>query len=137
MRADNSRYLRAAAQQRQAEALSKAVAAPNKLRDERRPITFQAVAKEAGVSRGYLYTEHRLRSRIEEARQTMTPAPAAPRPRADVRASDSSLLQRLEQAHQRIRKLRSDNEQLRKELAHALGRTRCRCSHGDQPNSQH
>ena len=40
------------------------------------------------------------------------------------RASDASLLRRLETAHRRIRQLTQDNQQLREQLARALGQQR-------------
>ncbi|SDC93409.1 hypothetical protein SAMN05444580_102125 [Rhodococcus tukisamuensis] len=48
----------------------------------------------------------------------------ATRPVAASRASDDSLLMRLELAHQRIRKLSEENAELRQQLARSLGELR-------------
>ncbi|MEV6654950.1 hypothetical protein [Streptomyces sp. NPDC051219] len=70
-------------------------------------ITFETVAREAGVSRSWLYSQQDLRAEIERLRARHS-VPAA-RPVIDrQRASDASLLRRLEVATERSRQLGAD-----------------------------
>jgi Family of unknown function (DUF6262) len=95
--------------------------------DERPPrlcrrVTLQPGAH-AGVSRSWLYAQPDLRTEIDRLRTAHRRAPASPVP-ARQRASDASLLRRLEAAQQRIRHLAEENRQLREHLAQALGQQR-------------
>ncbi|WP_308465156.1 DUF6262 family protein [Rathayibacter soli] len=124
MPADNSRHLRAAARKRSADTRQKAVKALRRLDSSGTPVTFESVAREAGVSRSWLYTQTDLRAEIERLRRrgrTASPAPVVPDRQ---RASDTSLLRRLEAATERIRHLEHDNRELRDSLAEALGQQR-------------
>ena len=86
-------------------------------------ITFDALAREAAVSRSWIYNQPDLRAEIERLRDR--PHPAAGRLVPDrQRSSDASLLHRVELATQRIRELETDNTQLRHALAEALGERR-------------
>lgn len=87
-------------------------------------ITFDAVAREAGVSRSWLSSQADLRGEIQALRARRQPPASTPRTRHRQAASDASLLRRLEAATQRIRQLEEDNRQLREALAEALGATR-------------
>jgi hypothetical protein len=60
--------------------------------------------------------------------------PNAPPIPAHQRASDASLRQRLEAANTELRQLRHENQQLREQLAWALGDHRAAQLHG-QPNA--
>ncbi|MBU8869218.1 DUF6262 family protein [Paenarthrobacter aromaticivorans] len=122
-RPDNSRHLVKAAQQRAALTRSKAVQALRTLHAEGRPVTFDAVAKYARVSRSWLYTQPDLRAEIEHLRQIQAAAEPTPESRPQ-RASEASLRQRLEAANDRIRRLNDENQRLRQQLAHALGQRR-------------
>lgn len=122
-RPDNSRHLIKAAQQRAALTRSKAVQALRTLHAEGRPVTFDAVAKYARVSRSWLYTQPDLRAEIERLRQNHASAEPTPESRPQ-RASEASLRQRLEAANDRIRRLNDENQRLRQQLAHALGQRR-------------
>ena len=86
-------------------------------------ISFEAVATEAGVSRSWLYTQPELRAEIERLRQRHSPRsdPIVPRRQ---RASEASLLRRLEVANERIRDLQAENTRLRAAVAEALGTNR-------------
>lgn len=124
MQADNSRHIRAAARKRSADTRQKAMKALRRLDSCGAPITFDTVARQAGVSRSWLYTQTDLRAEIERLRhrhQTVSPAPIVPDRQ---RASDTSLLRRLEAATERIRHLEHDNRELRDSLAEALGQQR-------------
>ena len=124
MRADNSRHLAAAARNRADQTRAKALRALRDLDDAGRPVTFEAVARKAGVSRSWLYSQPGMRAKIDELRARHQPSPAAtPTPHRQ-RATDDSLLRRLEATTERMRQLEEDNRQLRQALAQALGAAR-------------
>lgn len=133
MRADNTGQLIRAARHRSNQTRERAVQALRRLDRTGAAVTLQAVAREAQVSRSWLYTQIDLRLEIDRARarqQRATPVPAPP-PRQ--RASDASLLRRLEAATERIRRLETDNAQLRDALARTLGEQRTRALLGPGP----
>ena len=125
MRADNSRHLIKAAQQRAELTRRRAGAALLRMDSTGKPITFESVAREAGVSRSWLYAQTDLRVEIERlrARHQTQPTSAVPPPQRQ-RASDPSLLRRLEAATEKIQRLERDNRELRDALAQALGEHR-------------
>ena len=124
MRSDNSQHLVAAARKRATQTRRRAITALRRIADNPGAISFDSVASEAGVSRSWLYAQPDLRAQIEQlrARNHQRPATAAPPERQ--RATDASLLRRLEAAADRIRRLEQDNQQLRAALAQALGEHR-------------
>jgi len=124
MRSDNSAHLLAAARKRSSQTRRRAEAAIARITDTAAPVTFDSVAREAGVSRSWLYAQPDLRANIDRLRQR-TPARTAPAalPVAQ-HASDTSLLRRLEAATDRIRRLELDNSDLKDTLEHALGQNR-------------
>lgn len=124
MRADNSHHVVQAAQRRAQQTHQRAVTALRRMDATGQRITFDAVAREAGVSRSWLYAQDDLRAEIERLRQRNPAAPSTPVPPQRQRAPDSSLLRRLEAATSRIRYLEADNQQLRDALARALGERR-------------
>lgn len=124
MRADNTRYVIQAAQHRAQQTRQRAVTTLRRMDAAGQRITFDAVSREAGVSRSWLYAQDDLRTEIEGLRQRHPAAAAAPVPPARQQASASSLLRRLEAATARIRHLEADNQQLRDALARALGERR-------------
>jgi uncharacterized protein DUF6262 len=124
MRADNSRHVIAAARRRAADTRKRAESALRRMDKNGLPITFDAVAKQARVSRSWLYNQADLRAEIERLRARRGSAsPSRPVPDRQ-RASDASLLRRLESAAERIRRLETENKQLREALAMALGERR-------------
>lgn len=124
MRADNSRHVIAAAHRRAAATRKRAVAALRRMDNAGQPITFDSVAKQAQVSRSWLYNQPDLRAEVERLRARHT-RPSQLRSVPDrQRASDTSLLRRLESATERIRRLEEQNVQLREALALALGERR-------------
>ncbi|MBV8182301.1 MAG: transposase [Mycobacterium sp.] len=123
MRADNSRHIITAAQQRRELTRAKAIQALRILDNAGAVITFETVAQTAGVSRSWLYAQPDIRAEIERLRGTGRRAPATPIPSRQ-RSSDTSLLKRLEAAHQRNRRLCDENDALRRQLAEALGQLR-------------
>ena len=125
MRADNTGPLINAARQRHELTRAKAVQALREFDQASTPVTFEAVARAAGVSRSWLYAQADLRVEITRLREATHRSPSPPIP-ASQRASDASLLQRVTQANQRNRQLTDDNARLRRQLARALGDQRAR-----------
>jgi hypothetical protein len=123
MRADNSRHVIAAARRRAEQTRQRASAALRRMDATGQRITFDAVAREAGISRSWLYAQDDLRAQIERLRQRH-PGGTPPLPPQRQQASATSLLRRLEAATARIRRLEADNQQLRDALARALGQSR-------------
>lgn len=123
MRADNTAHLLAAARARADATRDQAVGALRRMIAAGDQITFESVARMAGVSRSWLYTQPDLRTTIAEHRGHQSPAAPSTPPRRR-RATDASLLRRLEAAAQRIQRLENDNQNLRHALEEALGAQR-------------
>jgi Family of unknown function (DUF6262) len=123
MRADNSIHLTTAAQQRHEYTRAKAIAAMHELNRAGAVLTFESVARHAGVSRSWIYTQADIKDEIRRLRDQGQHQPSAAIP-AQQRASDDSLRQRLELANRRNRELADENQRLRRQLAHALGQLR-------------
>ena len=127
MPADNSHHVISAARRRAQATRSRAVAALRRMDNAGLPVTVDALAREAGVSRSWLYSQPDLRAKIQRLRDRPRPA-AGPLVPDRQRASDTSLLRRIEVATQRIRELETDNKRLRQALAEALGEHRASIS---------
>lgn len=112
-----------AAATRHRRAVERAERAVQDLDGEGAPISFQAVARRAGVSRQWLYTQPELRARIERLRDRQAPSAADEVP-AHQRATESSLRQRLETLRAENQRLREENASLKTELAIAYGQQR-------------
>ncbi|WKK24108.1 DUF6262 family protein [Streptomyces olivoreticuli] len=123
MPADNSHLIVAAARRRSAATRRRAVAALHRMDAASTAITFETVAREAGVSRSWLYNQPDLRAEIERLRARHRVPATRPVPDRQ-RASDLSLLRRLEAATKRNRQLEAENRELREALALALGERR-------------
>ncbi|WP_137875578.1 DUF6262 family protein [Rhodococcus sp. Q] len=125
MRADNSHHITAAARRRSAATRKRAIIALRRMDNAGRPVTFDALAREAKVSRSWLYNQPDLRAEIERLRARRNGTAPGPPPVPDrQRASDASLLRRLESATERVRYLEAENRQLRDALAVTLGERR-------------
>ena len=85
-------------------------------------ISFQSVARRAGVSRQWLYTQPALRAEIERLRDRVS-AHANGIPTRQ-RATEASLRQRLESVRTENQRLRAENATLKNELAIAYGQQR-------------
>jgi hypothetical protein len=120
MPAERAAPLAAAAARRRATALERARAALADLDAQAKPVTFQAVARAAGVSRQWLYTQPELRAQIERLRDRQPPG----RRPAHERASEASLRQRVEALRDENQRLRHEVHELRAELALAYGHQR-------------
>lgn len=135
MRPDNTAAIIAAAQRRRELTRAKAIRALRELDHAGTPVTFEAVARAAGVSRSWLYGQPDLRAEIQHLRETTRRASAPPVP-VRQRASDASLLARLQTSLEKNRKLAEENQRLRRQLAQALGdqRVSARSSHKPSPS---
>lgn len=133
MPADNIDRLAESARQRHELTRSKAIRALRELDRAGTPVSFEVVARNADVSRSWLYTQPDIRAEIERLREATrhSPAPAIP---AAQRTSDASLLTRLQAANENNRLLTQENQRLRRQLAHALGDQRTRPR--DRPSSR-
>lgn len=124
MRADNTHHVIAAARRRSEQTRRRALAALRRMDATGTPINFDTVSREAKVSRSWLYSQPDIRAEIERLRgRRPAHTPAATLPDRQ-RASDASLLRRLEAATGRIRQLEAENRQLQDALARALGERR-------------
>lgn len=123
MLADNSHHLIAAAQRRHEATRAKATQALRDLDREGGGITFRIVAQRAQISRSWLYTQPDICAEIRRLRDLQQGAVGVPLP-ASQRSTNASLLRRLEVANARVRDLTTKNQQLRKQLEHALGQLR-------------
>lgn len=135
MRADNSQHIVEAARRRSEYTRSKAIQALRSLDAAGEAVTFDAVAKQAGVSRSWLYGQPDLRAEVERLRAAHRRAPTSPVP-ARQRTSDASLLRRLEAANTRVRQLTQENHRLRDQLASALGEQRAERITSNQARGQ-
>jgi len=134
MQADNSHHVIDAARRRSQVTRRRAAAALRRMDNAGRPITVDALAREACVSRSWLYSQPDLRAEIERLRDRPRPAAGQLVPDRQ-RSSDASMLRRVEVATQRIRELETDNKRLRHALAEALGERRTAPSPENSPRS--
>ena len=85
------------------------------------PVTFAGIARAAGVSRSWLYTQPDISGQIRRLRQETDNAGFARPIPAGQRATDASLRARLTAALDRNKQLADQNARLRRQLARALG----------------
>ncbi len=123
MPADNTANLITAARHRHELARAKAIRALRELDQAGGRITFEIVARTAGISRSWLYSQPDIRDQVQQLRDANR-GTSAPRVPAGQRASGTSLMHRLEAANDRNRQLTKENQQLRRQLAEALGQRR-------------
>ncbi len=130
MRPDNTAPIIAAARRRHELTRARAIQAIRELDRAGTPVTFAAVAGQAGVSRSWLYSQPDIRGQIQQLRNTTSRSATAPVP-ASQRASDASLLRRIEAAHgerkqllQERARLIQERDQLRRQVARMLGEQR-------------
>ena len=121
--------LGAAATSRSQAAKARAKTALRALDARGEPITFQAVAHTAGVSRQWLYTQPELREEIEQLRAKSGELEGWLVP-ARERASENSLRHRNRALLEENQRLRAELAALKDELAIALGELRDRRSSG-------
>ncbi|MGW2512283.1 DUF6262 family protein [Streptomyces scopuliridis] len=80
MRADNSQHIVDAGRRRSGYTRAKAVQALRTLDAAGEPVTFETVAKQAGISRSWLYAQPDLRAEIERLRSAHRREPRSPVP---------------------------------------------------------
>jgi hypothetical protein len=114
--------LNQAAAARHRRTIERAEPALRELDAEGAAISFQSVARRAGVSRQWLYTQPGLRQQIEALRDR-GPVRTDSVP-ARQRASEASLRQRLQSLRDENQRLREENHSLKTELALAYGQQR-------------
>jgi hypothetical protein len=100
---------------------SRAVQALRELDRAGAPVTFASVARAAGISRSWLYTQRDISSQIRRLRQETNAVRSAGGIPAAQRATDASLRARLAAALDRNKQLADENAQLHRQLARALG----------------
>jgi hypothetical protein len=98
MRADNTIHLITAAHRRHELTRAKAIRALRELDQAGNPVTFETIAREAEVSRSWLYTQPDIKDEIHRLRALGNRTPNQPTPTRQ-RATESSLLRRLEIAN--------------------------------------
>ena len=112
---------------------SRAVQALRELDRSGARVTFADVARAAGVSRSWLYTQPDISGQIRRLRKTTDDTGSAGAIPAGQRATDASLRARLTAALNRNKQLADDNARLRRQLARALGDQRPRIRSGNDP----
>jgi hypothetical protein len=100
---------------------AKAVQALRELDRAGAPVTFAGVAKAAGVSRSWLYTQPDISGQIRRLRQSTDGTGSAGAVPSGQRATDASLRARLAAALDRNKQLADENARLRRQLARTLG----------------
>jgi Family of unknown function (DUF6262) len=140
MSADAATPLAAAARRRHELTRARAIQAIRELDRAGTAVTFTAVAGQARVSRSWLYSQPDICRQIRQLREATTGrSTRAPIP-ASQRASDTSLLRRLETAHAENRRLsgecaqlRAEIARLRRQIARLLGEQRQAGAHARDP----
>ena len=123
MRADNTAHLITSARNRHEITRARAMRALREVDVSGQPVSFEALARIAGVSRSWLYTQPDIRAEIQRLRD-LDRRPLLRPTSTDQRGSDASLARRLEIALARNRELAADNQRLRRRLAIAIGSLR-------------
>lgn len=118
-----SSALVAAAHERAQDTRRRAVDALRRCDAAGEPVTFTSLARAAGVSRSWLYRQPDLRAEIDRFRAAAGNSPA-PRVPSAQRASTDSLRRRLEATLDEIQRLKTENHQLREEVARRFGQQR-------------
>jgi hypothetical protein len=118
----NTTGLAEAADRRSERAVERARRAIRRLDKAGEPVSFQSVAREAGVSRQFLYGHAQLRGEIERLRAAHLEAAEVIPPAQ--RASEASLKTRNQTLLDENRRLREQVDGLREELAGAWGEVR-------------
>jgi hypothetical protein len=118
----NTTGLAEAADRRSQQAVERARRAIRRLDKAGEPVSFQSVAREASVSRQFLYSHDQLRGEIERLRAAHLEAVEAIPPAQ--RASEASWKARNQMLLDENRRLREEVAGLREELAGAWGEVR-------------
>ncbi|PYE13472.1 hypothetical protein DFR67_11626 [Williamsia limnetica] len=125
MRADNSPALADSARKRAQETAHRAAQILADAEGRQETVSVVEFARRARVSRSWVYSQPGIVERLQQLNAaTSTENDGTVRAPASMRASDESLLMRLELAHRRILALTAENHQLRDQLARTLGELR-------------
>ena len=116
MKADNTGHLREAARRKHEECLSRVTAAIREADRLRQPVTVQGVAKAAGVSPSWIYTQPTVYEAVRSRRTEADRRSPARVPGAEV-ASRASQQKRINLLVSRLKGATEDNQKLRNELA--------------------
>lgn len=108
------------AQKKRLRTIEKTEKAIDKLLKEKKNVNFVAVSKAANVSKSWLYKEKSIAKRIVNIRDQQKPIYALP-PKKSQRASDASKDAIIMTLKERIRKIESENRDLKKQLEIAYG----------------
>jgi aspartokinase len=119
---DNTRFLRAAEQQRRARLIDQARQAIQRLDASAQPVTVVAVVRASGVSRAFLYRTPELIDQIQRLRDRQQQT--GQRQPARQRMTDVSKEARIRQLTEINTRLRTEIAQLRDQNARLLGRLR-------------
>ena len=118
--ADNTAFLLEATRRRSQEARSRAEEAVRTAQKTREPVSVASIARQARISRSWLYTQTDLVDAINQIKAgAHSPVRTGQQP-----ASVTSLKRRLEAALLRVKNLRAENAELTKRLEAAHGETR-------------
>lgn len=129
MRADNSRLIQEAAQRKHARCLESVTAAISEADRLGRPVTVLGIARTAGVSPSWIYTQRDVFAAIRARRDKAGRLESARAP-IPQRAGSASQQKRIELLTARLKQATDDNERLRRELAAIHAELR-RVRHGD------
>ena len=119
---DRVQRLRDAAQSRHDATVRRAQDALRRLASRGDAVSYRRLAELAGVSRSWLYSQPDLRQQIDQLRDR--PADQRQRIPAAERATAESLRQQLHAYRDELKRLRSENQALREQLARHLGTAR-------------
>jgi regulator of replication initiation timing len=111
--------LKKAADQKRQDALERTTRAINNLVDKSQPVTFSAVAQEAGVSIAYLYKYSDIKDKINHLKILQKANIKSSRPQP---ASDKSRLVIINNLRERIKKLEEQNTKLNEQNRAIYGR---------------
>ncbi len=118
----NTAGLRAYAHQRKEEKRKRVEEAITTLLREQKMINFNVVAKAAGVSKAYLYSQPLLRDRIEALKQQALEQNVRERVAHPTSKTDASKDVVILAKDRRIKELEAENRRLQEQLKGALGK---------------
>ncbi len=119
---DRVQRLQQAAQARHDDTLARAQDAIARLARRGSTVTYRGIAEAAGVSRSWLYRQESLRQQIDQLRDL--PASREPTMPPAERATADSLRQQIHTYRAEINRLKTENQEIREELARRLGADR-------------
>ncbi len=124
MRADNSEALADNARKRAQQTAHRAAQILTDAERQHDTVSIAEFARRARVSRSWVYSQPNIAERLHRLNEPATDDGGTVRADLSLRASDKSLLTRLELAHHKISALTEENHQLRDQLARTLGELR-------------